>query len=222
MTAGNRFVPALLIVAAGMFAAAPFIIDTAPYESTMGLVQRIFYFHVPNAVLMMVVSSACGVASAMYIARRRPVADYVALATAELAVVLGAIVLLTGPLWARKSWGVWWDWEPRLTSTLIMWLVFSSYLLLRRFGGAGSELLAAAVGIFGAVLTPFVYWSVNLWRTLHPKTSVLPTLPGPMAVPVIWCFVAFILLYVAVILLRIRLESTRVTLERAWMLLEEV
>jgi len=62
---------------------------------------------------------------------------------------------------------------------------------------------------------------VNLWRTLHPKTSVLPTLPGPMAVPVIWCFVAFILLYVAVILLRIRLESTRVTLERAWMLLEE-
>ncbi len=209
MTAGNRFVPALLIVAAGMFVAAPFIIDTAPYESTMGLVQRIFYFHVPNAILMMVVSSACGIASALYIARRQPVADYVALATAELAVVLGAIVLMTGPLWARKSWGVWWAWEPRLTSTLIMWLVFSSYLLLRRFGGAGSEVLAAAVGIFGAVLTPFVYWSVNMWRTMHPTTSVVPTLPGGMKGPLIWCFVAFILLYVAVILLRVRLSSAR-------------
>lgn len=221
MTAGNRFVPALLIAAAVMFAAAPFVIDTAPYESTMGLVQRIFYFHVPNAVLMMVASTASGVASAAYIAKRRPVADYVALATAELAVVLGAIVLLTGPLWARKAWGVWWAWEPRLTSTLIMWLVFGSYLLLRRFGGAGSEVLGAAVGIFGAVLTPFVYWSVNMWRTMHPTTSVVPTLPGAMAGPLIWCFIAFILLYVAVILLRVRLESTRATLERAWLLLEE-
>ncbi|MEO8482610.1 MAG: cytochrome c biogenesis protein CcsA [Acidobacteriota bacterium] len=221
MTAGNRLAPALLIVAAGMFLAAPFVIDTAPYESTMGLVQRIFYFHVPNAVLMILTSTLCGVASAIYIVGRRPVADYVALSAAELTVVLGVIVLLTGPLWARKSWGVWWAWEPRLTSTLIMWLVFSSYLLLRRFGGAGSELLAAAVGIFGAVLSPFVYWSVNMWRTLHPTTSVLPTLPGPMAGPVIWCSVAFVLLYVAVILLRVRLESARTTLERAWLLLEE-
>jgi len=159
--------------------------------------------------------------SAIYIARRWPKADYVAFAAAELTVVLGVIVLLTGPLWAIKSWGVWWDWEPRLTSTLIMWLVFSSYLLLRRFGGPGSELLAAAVGIFGATLAPFVYWSVNMWRTLHPKTSVLPSLPGPMAGPVIWCAVAFVLLYTAVILLRVRLESTRATLERAFLLLEE-
>lgn len=221
MTAGNRFVPALLVVAAGMFAAAPFVIDTAPYESTMGLVQRIFYFHVPNAVLLIVMSMVSGVASGIYIARRRPIADYVALATAEVTVVLGVIVLLTGPLWGRKAWGVYWQWDPRLTSTLIMWLVFSAYLLLRRFGGAGSELLAAAVGIFGAVLAPFVYWSVNMWRTLHPTTSVVPTLPAPMAGPLIWCFVAFILFYVAVILLRVRLESTRATLERAWLLVEE-
>jgi heme exporter protein C len=221
MTAGNRFVPALLILAAIMFAAAPYIIDTAPYESTMGLVQRIFYFHVPNAVLLLVASTVCGVASVIYLLRRTQTADFVALATAELAVVLGVIVLLTGPLWARKSWGVWWDWEPRLTSTLIMWMVFSAYLMLRRFGGAGSEVLAAAVAVFGAVLAPFVYWSVNLWRTLHPKTSVLPTLPAPMAGPLIWCFGAFIVLYVAVIILRVRLESTRASIERAWLLLEE-
>lgn len=221
MTAGNRYVPALLVAAAAMFAAAPYVIDTAPYESTMGLVQRIFYFHVPNAILMMVVSTVSGVASLLYLLRRRPTSDFVALASAELAVALGAIVLITGPLWARKSWGVWWEWDPRLTSTLIMWMVFSAYLLLRRFGGAGSEVLAAAVALFGAVLSPFVYWSVNMWRTLHPKTSVLPTLPAPMAGPLLWCFGAFILLYVAVLLLRVRLESTRAAIERAWMLLED-
>jgi heme exporter protein C len=187
----------------------------------MGTVSLIFYFHVPNAVLMILISTISGLASGWYIARRQPLADRIALATAELTVALGVIVLLTGPLWARKSWGVWWVWEPRLTSTLIMWLVFSSYLLLRRFGGAGSELLGAAVGIFGAVLSPFVYWSVNMWRTLHPTTNVLPSLPAPMAGPVLWCATAFVALYVALILLRVRLESARVTLERAWLLLEE-
>jgi heme exporter protein C len=221
MTAGNRSVPALLILSAAMFAAAPYVIDLAPYESTMGLVQRIFYFHVPNAVLMEVTSTTCGVASLLYLIRRRQTADFVAVAAAELTVVLGVIVLITGPLWARKSWGVWWDWEPRLTSTLIMWMVFASYMLLRRFGGAGSEVLAATVGLFGAVLAPFVYWSVNMWRTLHPKTSVLPTLPAPMAGPLLWCFAAFVLLYVALLLLRVRLESTKAQIERAWLLLED-
>jgi heme exporter protein C len=211
----------LLVIAALMFAAAPYVINMAPYESTMGLVQRIFYFHVPNAILMMVASTACGIFSAVYLARRRPLADHIALATAELSVALGLIVLITGPLWARKSWGVWWDWEPRLTSTLVMWMVFGAYLLLRRFGGAGSEVLAAAVALFGAVLTPFVYWSVDMWRTLHPKTSVLPTLPAPMAGPLIWCMIAFVMFYVAVVILRVRLEVTRATIERAVVLLED-
>jgi heme exporter protein C len=170
---------------------------------------------------MEVTSTACGIASVIFLVRRRQTADFIALAAAELTVVLGVIVLITGPLWARKSWGVWWDWEPRLTSTLIMWMVFSSYLLLRRFGGAGSEVLSAAVGLFGAVLAPFVYWSVNMWRTLHPKTSVLPTLPAPMAGPLLWCMTAFILLYVALMVLRVRLESTRTQIERAWLLLED-
>ena len=100
-----------------------------------------------------------------------------------MSVVFGLIVLVTGPLWARKSWGVWWVWEARLTMTLVMWMVFVSYLLLRRFGGAGSEMLAAAVAIFGMALVPFVYWSVNVWRTMHPTTNVLPTLPASMLGP---------------------------------------
>ena len=82
------------------------------------------------------------------------------------------IVLITGPLWARKAWGVWWQWDARLTSTLVMWLIFVAYLLLRRYGGPGSEKLGAVVAIFGMANVPFVYWSVNVWRTVHPKTTV--------------------------------------------------
>src|SRR5215510_200779 len=172
----DRVVPLLLGVAAAMFAAAPYVIDSAPYESTMGLVQRIFYFHFPAAITMMITAIVCGVASALYLFRRYDAADRVAVAAAELAVVFGLIVLVTGPLWARKSWGTWWVWDARVTSTFIMWMVFNAYLLLRRFGGAGSEVLAAAVGFFGMALVPFIYYSVNMWRTLHPTTDVLPSL----------------------------------------------
>lgn len=221
MTFGNRLVPVLLATAIVTFAAAPYVIDTAPYESTMGLVQRIFYFHVPVAVLLLATGLLCGVGSAFYLKNRTDRADAFALACAEVTFVYGCIVLVVGPLWARKAWGVWWDWEPRLTMTLVMWMIFGAYLLLRRFGGAGSEALAAAVGVFGSVLVPFVYWSVNMWRTLHPKTSVVPTLPAPMMGPFLWCAVAFLALTTVLVVLRMRLELSRVALERAYILLEE-
>jgi heme exporter protein C len=221
MTLGNRLVPPSIGLSIVMFAAAPYVIDTAPYESSMGLVQRIFYFHVPVAVLMLLTGILCGVASALYLAKRAARSDALALALAEITFLYGSIVLIVGPLWARKAWGVWWDWEPRLTLTLVMWMVFGSYLLLRRFGGPGSEVLAAAVGVFGAVLTPFVYWSVNMWRTLHPKTSVVPTLPAPMMGPFLWCMVAFVVFTTALVILRMRLELNRMALERAYVLLED-
>src|SRR5438045_1093822 len=97
-------IPFLLIVAAVMFAGAPFLIDAAPYESTMGLIQKIFYFHVPAAMTMFLSAFVCGIASAVYMLRRSRTADYVARAAAELAVLFGVIVLVTGPLWARKAW----------------------------------------------------------------------------------------------------------------------
>src|SRR5438876_8270514 len=126
-------------------------------------------------MVMLISAVVCGVASALYLWKKDPAADRVAIAAAELTALFGLIVLVTGPLWARKAWGVWWVWEARLTMTLVMWMVFASYLLLRRFGGAGSEMLAAAVAVFGMALVPFVYWSVNVWRTMHPTTNVLPS-----------------------------------------------
>jgi heme exporter protein C len=204
-----------------MLAAAPYIIDAAPYEATMGLVQRIFYFHLPAAVLTLVAAMTCGVAGGVYLARRKPAADRVAVAAAELVVVFGLITLVTGPLWARKAWNAWWVWEPRVTSTFVLWMVFNAYLLLRRFGGAGSETLAAAVGFFGMMLVPFIYWSVNLWRTIHPTTSVVPTLPVEFGIPLWWSFTAFALLFVALLFMRVRLERSRSAIEAAYLALED-
>ena len=216
-----KLVPALVIVCIAMFGYAPFLILAAPYESTMGLVQKIFYFHVPSAVAMFLAAFVCGISSAIFLFQKRPGADRVAVAAAELAVLFGLIVLMSGPLWARKAWGVWWQWDARLTSTLVMWLVFQAYLLLRRFGGPGSEKLSAAVAIFGAALVPFVYWSVNMWRTLHPTTNVVPTLVPEMRWPFLWCTVAFVLLFVLMLMVRTALEERRARLDALYLALED-
>jgi heme exporter protein C len=217
----QRLIPWVLVAAAVLFVRAPFLIDAAPHESTMGLVQKIFYFHVPAAMLTLVSAMVCGVASGAYLWRRRPMADHVALAAAELVIVFGIITLITGPLWARKAWGVWWQWEARLTITLVMWMVFVAYSLLRRFGGPGSDVMAAAVGIFGMALGPFAFWSVNVWRTLHPTTEVVWTLPPEMAGPFVWCIVAFAALYVTLLMVRARVAAAEHALDAALLELEE-
>jgi heme exporter protein C len=218
----SQLPPLLLVIAALMFVRAPFLIDAVRYESTMGLVQKIFYFHVPAAITTFTSVFVCGIASAVYLVRRRRTADHVAVAAAELAVLFGAIVLVTGPLWARKAWGVWWTWgDARLVMTFVMWMVFVAYLLLRRFGGPGSEVLASVAGMFGMVLVPFVYWSVNYWRTIHPQTTVIRTLPPDMRGVLNWCIYAFLVLYAALLLIRARLEASRATLDDAFLALED-
>ena len=210
-----------LAVAAGLFAYAPVLINAAPYEQTMGLVQKIFYFHVPSAMAMFLSAFICGVASAVFLFGRKPAADRIAVSAAELTAVFGIVVLITGPLWARKAWGVWWQWDARLTSTLILWLVFQAYLLLRRYGGPGSDRLAAGVAVFGAANVPFVYWSVNVWRTLHPPTNVVRTLQPEMMLPFAWSAVAFLTLYGLMLAARVRLESRRAELEAVFLAVED-
>ena len=221
MSIVNRLVPIALVAAVIFLVRAPFMIDSVSYESTMGLIQKIFYFHVPSAIITFTSAFVCGIASVIFLVRRKPLADHFALAAAELAVVFGLIVLVTGPLWARKAWGVWWQWEARLMMTLIMWMIFVAYLLLRRFGGAGAEVLAAAVGVFGMALVPFVYWSVNVWRTLHPTTTVVISLPPDMMAVFGWCATGFLLLYFVLLVLRVRLEASRAALENAYIELED-
>jgi heme exporter protein C len=209
----KKYFGPLAVLTALFFAYAPVMIANAPYEATMGLVQKIFYFHVGSWFAMFTAIFICGIQSGMYLFRGNRKADHVAASAAELAVLFGAIGLVTGPLWGRKAWGIWWEWDPRLTMALLLELIFVGYLLVRTYGGPGAEKLAAAIGVFGMVNVPFVYASVNIWRTLHPKTTVVPTL-GPGMRGAFWFSVAgFILLLVVLLALRVRLQTNRAALD---------
>jgi heme exporter protein C len=146
----------------------------APTEQTMGNVQRIFYYHVSSAWTAFVLFIINFVASIVYLIRRNTKADIVALVSAEVGVVFCTVVLVTGPIWARPVWGIWWaPGDIRLTSTLVLWLIYVSYLVLRRFSTSGqTPVLAAALAIFGALDVPLVYFSIWYFRTQHPQPVI--------------------------------------------------
>ena len=145
----------------------------APTEQTMGDVQRIFYYHVPSAWTAFVLFFINFVASIVYLIRRNAKADMLALVTAEVGVVFCTVILVTGPIWARPVWGIWWTWDLRLTLTLVLWLIYVSYLVLRRFSSSGqTPLLAAALAVFGALDVPLVYFSIWFFRTQHPQPVI--------------------------------------------------
>ena len=169
------FIP-LTVLTTAMFAYAPFAIARAPYESTMLLIQKIFYFHVPSWMAMYAGDRRLRHRERGPSVQESAGGRSLAVSAAELAVLFGAMGLVTGPLWGRKAWGVWWQWDARLTMALLLELVFISYLLVRQYGGPGSDKLAAAVGPFRLAVSPFVYVSVNIWRTVHPLNTVVPTL----------------------------------------------
>jgi heme exporter protein C len=207
----------MLAISGVMLLVAPWIINAARYESTMGLVQKIFYFHFPSAFLFLIGASVCGVHSAIFLFKKKRSSDAWALAAAEQALLFGAITLVTGPLWARKAWGVWWVWDVRLTSSLLLWMTFGAYVLLRRYGGPGSDKLGAGMALFGMANVPFIYVSVNIWRTLHPLTSVVPTLPVDMGLTLWYCFVALFLLSMALMSMRADLAMQEARLEELFL-----
>lgn len=207
----------MLALATAMFAAAPFVINTAPNEATMGLVYKIYFFHMPSAWMFLVAAITAGVASIRFLFLKKATADHWAIAAAELTVLFGAFTLVSGPLWARKAWGVWWQWDPRLTSSLVLFLMFVAYNLLRRYGGPGSDKLGAGMAIFSMFNVIFVWVSVNYWRTIHPPTTVVPSLPVEMGIPLWFCVTAFTLLFIVLLRLRARLEHQRARVEALYL-----
>jgi heme exporter protein C len=150
-------------------------IYVAPDDALQGYVFRIIYYHVPSATVSFTFFAISLIGSIGYLSYRRSspnraqIADAWALAGAEVGVVFCTVVLATGPLWGRRAWGIWWTWDARLTTTLVLWLIYVSYLLLRRFAaGPQMQTLAAVLGIFGALDVPIVYMSNRWWRTQHP------------------------------------------------------
>ena len=163
---------ALLLLATAMTVGAlHFIAFRAPIEASMGIVQKVFYFHVPAAYSMYLGAFACLVGSAGYLATGQSRWDAVARSGAEVAVAMGVIVLVTGPLWAAKAWGVYWTWDPRLTTSLLSVLIYVAYVVLRQFAGEGDaeRKFAAALGVLGAVNLPIIHVSVRKWGGNHPK-----------------------------------------------------
>ena len=214
------FLPAS-IVCGVMFAATPVVIAYAPFESTMGLVFKIFFYLMPSAWMFLLGGIVCGVASVRFLASGDLRHDRTALAAAELTVVFGLLTLITGPLWARKAWGTWWVWDVRVTASLVSWMIAVAYLILRRYGGPGSEKLAAGLALFGMANVPFIYISVNYWRTIHPATSVVPTLPVSMGGPLWFCVASFLLLFILLFKMRVRLEEQRARLDAVYLSLDE-
>jgi len=135
-----------------------------------GLAQKIFYFHAPAAYAMYLAGGVCFLASAAYLVRPTDNRNAWATAGSEVAVTFGLLVLTSGPLWAKKAWGVYWTWDPRLTSLLLTVLIYGALTLLRRFSGSGEaeRKFAAAFGILGTTVLPIVHYSVKLWRGNHP------------------------------------------------------
>ncbi len=171
----KRGFPILAIITALLLSFALYeALIGAPTERTMGDVQRIFYYHVPSAWTAFVLFLINFVSSVIYLARRNMKADILALVSTEVGVVFCTVVIVTGPIWARPVWGIWWaPGDIRLTTTLVLWLIYISYLVLRRFSTSSqTPVIAAVVAIFGALDVPLVYFSIWFFRTQHPSPVI--------------------------------------------------
>ncbi|MFN8535325.1 MAG: cytochrome c biogenesis protein CcsA [Dehalococcoidia bacterium] len=188
----------------------------APTDSFQGITQRIFYIHAPSAWLAYFSVFVVFVGSILYLVRRSRFWDRVAFASAELGVVFTTLALVTGSLWGRQIWGAWWVWDARLTTTLILWLIYVGYLMLRSSMGESPRAarFAAIVGIVGFIDVPIIHQSVTWWRTLHPTPVVVkpgesPALPPSMLLVLIVGVVAFTALYFWLLNTRYRIEADR-------------
>ncbi|MGH9869378.1 MAG: cytochrome c biogenesis protein [Candidatus Polarisedimenticolia bacterium] len=189
----------------------------APRERVMGDIQRIFYFHASAGLVCFFAFFVTFVAGIAYLATRRRWWDTVGHASAEAGLLLCTIVLLTGPLWARPVWGTYWTWEARLTTTLILWLIYAAYLLVRRYTDDPDQQarFAAVVGIVGFLDVPIVYWSVKLWRGHHPlvlKVSGGGGLEPKMQQVFLMGVITYLALYACLMALRVPIGRDEETL----------
>ncbi|MEM9194381.1 MAG: cytochrome c biogenesis protein CcsA [Myxococcota bacterium] len=194
----------------------------APIERQMGIAQKIFYIHVPSAWGMYIGFVTCGICSGIHLftsGKKGRLWDSLAVSGAEIGVLFCMAVLVTGPLWARKAWGIWWTWDPRLTSTMLAGLVFLSYLALRSFGtaGAAERRFASALGLLGLLVLPIIHYATRRWGGQHPTviTDQGGGLHPDMAVTFGVSSVAFVCLAILLLWTRSRMELSRRRLQEA-------
>jgi heme exporter protein C len=199
-----------VLVAAAMLGLFLTVFLVAPIEARMGVVQKIFYFHVPGAYAMYLSWGICTVSSIIYLNRRDERFDMAAKSAAEVALIFAAIVMITGPLWGRKAWGAYWTFDPRLTASLLFTLIIAAYVLLRALSqGERERRFAAALAILGAAVMPIIHVSVAKWRGQHPTVLRGGGLEATMKATLIWGFAVFTSFVFLLIFRRYGLEKSR-------------
>jgi heme exporter protein C len=202
-----------IVAIAAVVAAQAYAISISPAEGDMGHLQKIMYVHVPAAWMAFISFFVVLVCSVLYMVRRRENDDLLAASAAEVGAIFTGLTLMLGMIWGKPAWGVWWVWDARLTSTLVLFLIFVGYLALRAFVDEAGQRArwSAAVGAIGAINVPIVYMSVKWWRTLHQPPSSPATLDPAYTLGL--RINAIALLLVAIYFIRKRYELARV--ERA-------
>ncbi len=188
-----------------------------PTEATMGVVQRIFYFHVPVAWIAFFAFFVVFICSILYLWKRDTKWDVIASSSAEIGLVFITLVLITGSIWAKPIWGVWWVWEPRLTTALVLWFIYVAYLLVRSYASEESRgaRFAAVVGIVGFIDVPIVALAITLWRTQHPGPVVFGNgLVPSMLLTLLISVFAFTTLYALLLMQRVSLKNSENEIKR--------
>ena len=206
----NRYERAAAAAVALMLLAGVAIFEFAPIDFLQGSVQRIFYLHVSSAIAAYGCFAVVLVGGIIYLRTESPAADRFARAGALVGVVFTTVTLVMGMLWAKPIWGTYWTWDARLTSTLVLWIIYAGYLLVRRLAEPGRQAarLAAVVGIFGFVDVPIVHFSVTWWRTQHPGPIVVnDALPPQMLATFLFTLACTLVFAAVLIAVRYRIET---------------
>ncbi len=211
-TAGD----ALLVASALMMALTLYMVYLwVPTEQNLGVSQRIFYFHVPLGWIGMVSIIIVAVASILHLYTGKQRWDDLAYSTAELGIIFASLILITGAVWAKPVWGVWWTWDAKLTTTLVLWFIYVGYLMVRAYGPAGTQgrRFASVIALIGAVDAPIIYKATDWWRSAHPDNNIPSDLNGQMALTLLVSVLTFTVIYVYLLMERYSLRRSESDLD---------
>jgi len=191
----------------------------APNEINLGISQRIFYIHIPLAWLGMISMILLGITSIIYLLTNNIKWDNIAKSTAEIGVLFLSLLLLTGIIWSKPTWGIWWTWDSKLTTTLILWFIYVGYLTLRAYGPQGSQgaRYGAILALLGIIDTPLIYFATIWWRTQHPELNIGPaanvsnTIDISILQVLLFSLITFTALYIFLLIERYALTKLETT-----------
>lgn len=207
-----------LIAGLALIGAFIWIFFFTPTEATQGLVQKIFYIHVAAAITMYVGFFGGFLCSLLYLLDRKLQWDEISVSAVEVGFFFASYVLISGPIWAKPIWGAWWDWDPRLTMTLLLWLLYAAYLVLRGYFGSSprGRTISAIVAIIAFLDVPLIHYSVRIWRGIHPSVVANKEgLPASMQTTLVFTLIALLIFFSVLFIARLRLEKSRNLLSEA-------